>query len=156
VAVALVNTTCLIEVDVFLVARFGTTSVLIVRETSTGTILGVWESATVAVGLAIVVISTRAGTLRSGTKCIVVGTGVLATLLGATTDITEPVVGGSIPVGVKVDSLVGKAKVEILGVDHTSPEWIIGSTTEVGNINRISEVEVLWATVWEGGDEVNV
>jgi hypothetical protein len=156
VAVTLVDATGLVQVNVFLVAGTGTTIVaLIILKSGTSTILGEWESTLLAVGMAIAA-TAATGTLFAWPKGVVVATGKLATLGGASSHVSEPFVGGSIPVAVEVDSLVGKTKVEILGVDHASTKGVVGGTTKVGNINCIREVKVLWTAVWEGRDKINV
>ena len=151
VVVALVDAAGLVEVDVLLVAGLGPTVVaLVVGEALAGTVLCVGEAGALAVGFAFVTASSTAGTFVSRAEGVVVGAGEFAAFRGATSHVTKPLVCGRIPVAVEVDCLVGKAKIEVLGVDHAATERIIGRPTEVGNVNGIGEVEVLWATVGEG------
>jgi hypothetical protein len=158
VVVTFVNAAGFIEVNVFLVASLGTTVVLlVVRDTGTSTILGVWEPSATTVGLAVgTTTTTWVGTCFGWSKGVVVAASVFTTFAWFTTDVTKPLVSSLIPVAVKVNSLVSQAKVKVLRVNHASTEWIIRSTREVGNINGISEVEVLWATVWVGGKKINI
>lgn len=141
-SIAFVDAAGLIEVDISLVALASSIAT---------TIAFVWEVLVVAFARA-----TRAGAAGSRTKGVVVAASVFAAFRWATSHIAQPLVVGGVVVSVEVDGLVGKAKVEVLGVDHASSEWIVRSTAEVRYINGIREVEVLRATIWEGGDEVRV
>jgi hypothetical protein len=156
VAVALVNATSFIQVNVFFVTGAGTTVVgLLIIKAVAGTILGEWEATTTAVGVAITA-TAATGALLARTESVVVAAGKLATLGGASTHVTKPFVVAGIPVAVEVNSLVGKTKVKVLGVNHTTSEGVVGGTAKVGHVNRVSEVKVLGTTVRESGDKVNV
>jgi hypothetical protein len=158
VAITFVNAASFIKVNVFLMASLGTTVVLlVVRDTGTSTVLGVWEPTTTTVGLAVGTTTTAWVDACFGwAKGVVVVASVFTTFAWFATDITKPFISSLIPVAVKINSLVSQAKVKVLRINHASAEWIIRSTREVGNINGISEVEVLWATVWVGGKKINI
>ena len=142
VSIVFVDAAGLVEVDVSLVALASTIATALAV---------VWEVLVLAFASA-----TRASAAGGRSEGVVVAASVFAAFAWATGHIAHPLVVGGVVVGVEVDSLVGKAEVEVLGVDHASSEWVVGGAAEVRHIDGIREVEVLWATVWESGDEVRV
>jgi hypothetical protein len=162
VSITVINAASFIKVNVGFVACLSTAitgnTVFIVGETGASTILGVRETSAFTTGcLADTIVTTTIVSAGLGrTKGVVIASSILATASWFSAYVAKPLVSSLVPVAVEVDSLVGKTKVEVFRINHSSSERIVRSSTEVGNINSISEVEVLGTTIGVSGDKVNI